>query len=150
MAEKKLPVRVGKTPLFRESTKELKQQFAEVASALQATDRLLKKGHVMLMAPTDAAMKEFVDFALKLHERGIKINMNVGSWDTRLLVTLAMVDPRIGRLIDQWQLKEELLKKHGDKLKRRKLTMIGNQVKGKTFPKKGAKQLPVKRKRLPK
>lgn len=147
MAEKKLPVKVGKSLPFRESTEKLKQQFAEVASTLQATDHLLKDGHVMLMNPTDEAMKDFVDLALKLNERGVKIHMNVGSWDTRLLVTLAMVDPRIGRLIDQWQLKERLMKKHGNKLRRKKLNMVG--AGGKVLPVKGTKQLPGKIKRLP-
>jgi len=124
-------------PRKAETTEELKRRFAELAEGIEAANQLLKKGHVLPIDPTNRAMREFVSIGMQLHERGVRINLDVSGWDERLLVTLQCIDPRIERFMDQRRLKQELLKKHAEKLRRKRQgpkQLPGGKPAGKRLP----------------
>jgi len=109
-----------KLPEKAKSAAELRREMQELYGKIEYANFLLGMGNIIEIEPTSSQLKRFVEIGVQLRERGEKVEFEIGHWDPRLHEQLEILFPRLGELAHQRWLKAQLMKKHGDKLRRKR------------------------------
>ena len=113
------------------SDKHLLQELERLWQEIEIANAFLRIGTIIEIEPTSTNLKKFIETGMQLEARGISVPKkyrNINHWDPRLTSHLEILFPRFGDIMHQRWLKEELLKKHGKKLRRKKLTGKGTKL----------------------